>query len=86
MGGSAGVGVLLLASIHDRTIAVAALALFAFFTALSMGLLSTGFGLTLSSSPVRRTFHRAAPMLGVASLAFGAWYALSALSVTPYYF
>ena len=48
MGGSAGVGVLLLAAIHDRVVAVLALALFAFFTAVSMALLSTGFGLTLS--------------------------------------
>src|ERR671937_3280632 len=45
MGGSAGVGVLLLASIHNRAIAVIALALFASFTAVSMALLSTGFGL-----------------------------------------
>src|SRR5712691_4425068 len=48
MGGSAGVGVLLLAAIHDRLIAVVALALFAFFTAVSMAVLSTGFGLALS--------------------------------------
>ncbi|PWU23720.1 MAG: hypothetical protein C5B48_08065 [Candidatus Rokuibacteriota bacterium] len=86
MGGSAGVGVLLLASIHDRTVAVAALALFAFFTAVSMGLLSTGFGLTLSSSPVRRAFPRVVPALGLLSLAFGMWYSLGALDVAPYVF
>ncbi len=86
MGGSAGVGILLLASIHSRAVAVAALALFAFCTAVSMALLSTGFGLTLGSAPVRRSFARVAPVLGVASLLFGAWYALGALSVAPYYF
>src|SRR3954465_15026531 len=51
MGGSAGVGVLLLASIHDRGIAVAALGLFAFCTALSMAALSTGWGMMLATSP-----------------------------------
>ena len=86
MGGSAGVGVLLLAAIHDRAVAVIALALFAFFTAVSMALLSTGFGMTLSRGPIRNSFHRLAPALGFASLAFGLWYALGALDVAPYYF
>ncbi len=85
MGGSAGVGVLLLASIHDRLVASAALGLFAFCTALSMAALSTGFGLTLASGPVRGVFPRLAPVLGVASLAFGVWYALGALNFAPYY-
>jgi high-affinity nickel permease len=86
MGGSAGVGVLLLAAIHSRPVAVAALALFALFTAASMSLLSTGFGLTLSSARARRSFHRLAPALGGASLLFGVWYALGALTVAPYVF
>jgi high-affinity nickel permease len=84
MGGSAGVGVLLLAAIHNRAVAVLALALFAFFTAVSMALLSTGFGLTLSSAPARRSFNRIAPALGAASLVFGVWYALGALELAPY--
>jgi hypothetical protein len=86
MGGSAGVGILLLAAIHSRAVAVLALGLFAFFTAVSMSLLSTGFGLTLSSGPARRSFNRLAPALGTASLLFGVWYALGALAVAPYYF
>jgi high-affinity nickel permease len=86
MGGSAGVGVLLLASIHDRTIAIAALGLFAFCTAVSMALLSTGWGMALASSPGRSSLARFAPVLGCASLAFGVWYALAALSLAPYYF
>jgi high-affinity nickel permease len=85
-GGSAGVGVLLLASIHDHALALAALAIFAVCTALSMALLSTGFGRALGSAPVRASFDRVAPVLGVASLAFGAWYALGALELTPYFF
>jgi ABC-type nickel/cobalt efflux system permease component RcnA len=86
LGGSAGVGILILAAIHNRAVALLALALFAFFTAVSMALLSTGFGLTLSSEPVRRSFNRIAPALGMASLLFGVWYALGALAITPYYF
>ena len=86
MGGSAGVGVLLLASIHDHLIAVAALGLFALCTALSMAALSTGFGFTLSRGPARTVFPRLAPVLGLLSLSFGVWYALGALNVAPYYF
>jgi ABC-type nickel/cobalt efflux system permease component RcnA len=41
IGGSAGVGVLLLAAIQSHVLAVAALALFALFTAVSMAILST---------------------------------------------
>jgi high-affinity nickel permease len=84
IGGSAGVGVLLLAAIRSHVIAVLALALFAFFTAVSMALLSTGFGLTFSSERVRRSFHRIAPALGATSLVFGVWYSLGALAIAPY--
>lgn len=86
MGGSAGVGVLLLASIHDHLLAVAALAIFAFCTALSMALLSTGLGRALACAPMTASFDRLAPALALVSLAFGAWYALGALDVTPYFF
>jgi ABC-type nickel/cobalt efflux system permease component RcnA len=86
VGGSAGVGVLLLASIDERAVAVVALTVLAIFTAVSMTMLSTGLGLTLSSSPVRGSFARLAPALGVSSLAFGVWYALGALELAPYYF
>jgi high-affinity nickel permease len=86
MGGTAGVGLLLLASIHDHAVALAALALFAFFTAVSMALLSTGFGLTLGSAVVRRSFNRLAPVLGALSLVFGVWYALGAQGFVPHAF
>jgi high-affinity nickel permease len=86
MGGTAGVGLLLLATIRSHALAVVALALFAFFTAVSMALLSTGFGLTLGTAGVRRSFQRIAPTLGVASLAFGVWYALGAQGLVPYLF
>jgi high-affinity nickel permease len=86
MGGSAGVGILLLSSIPSHALAVASLALFALCTALSMALLSTGWGLTLGTARARRSFARVAPVVGLVSLAFGVWYALGAQSVLPYYF
>ena len=86
IGGSGGVGVLLLATIQSHAVALVALLLFASFTAVSMALLSTGFGLTLSRPRVQRSFARVAPVLGVTSLGFGVWYALGALAVTPYWF
>jgi high-affinity nickel-transport protein len=85
MGGSAGVGVLLLATIDDHVVAAAALALFALCTAVSMAALSTGLGLALGRGPVRAIFPRLAPVLALASLSFGVWYALGALEVAPYY-
>ena len=84
MGGTAGVGLLLLATIQNRALAVAALAVFAACTAVSMTLLSAGFGVALSTRAVRRSFHHVAPALGVASLVFGVWYALGAQGVVPY--
>jgi hypothetical protein len=85
MGGSAGVGILLLSAIDDRLVAVGTLGLFALFTALSMAFLSVGVGATLGAGRVRDSFHRIAPALGVSSMAFGVWYALGALSLAPYY-
>jgi high-affinity nickel-transport protein len=86
MGGTAGVGLLLLAAIQSRPLAIAALTVFAFCTALSMAALSTGFGLALASAPARRSFHVFAPALGASSLAFGVWYALGAQGLVPYVF
>jgi ABC-type nickel/cobalt efflux system permease component RcnA len=86
IGGSAGVGVLLLATIHDQALAVGALLLFAAFTAVSMALLSAGFGVALGSRGVQRSFQAVAPVIGTVSLAFGIWYGLGALHVAPYVF
>jgi len=82
IGGSAGVGILLVSTIEGRALALAGLAILAAFTAVSMTLLTTGFGLTLTSKPLGRF----APALGAVSLAFGVWYALGAQEVLPYYF
>jgi hypothetical protein len=56
------------------------------FTAVSMSVLSTGFGATLTARPVRAAFGTIAPALGALSLAFGVWYATAAWSVSPYPF
>ncbi len=81
-GGSAGVGVLLLAAIPGHGLAVASLGLFAVATAVSMTVLSGGVGRTLGARPIARI----APVLGAASLAFGVWYTLGALDLAPYVF
>jgi cytochrome c biogenesis protein CcdA len=86
MGGSAGVGVLLLAAIPDRVEAIAALGLFATFTAVSMTLATTTFGYALSRPRVLRHFGTLAPAMGALSLAFGVWYSLGALNAVPYVF
>jgi high-affinity nickel permease len=78
LAGSAGVGVLLVASIRSTTLAVAALLTLAVFAAISMSLLSTAFGSVLASRPVQGTFGVVAPALGSASLAFAVWYATAA--------
>ena len=84
MGGSAGIGVLLLAAIPSAPVAVASLVLLAAFTGVSMTVLTSGFGATLSARPVAGAVTGAIPAIGVASLAFGLWYAAAAWSLAPY--
>jgi hypothetical protein len=86
MGGSAGVGVLIVASVESAWLSVLALGLLAAFTTVSMALVTTGFGLTLVSRPVRAAFGTVAPALGLASLGFGVWYGTAAWGVAPYPF
>jgi ABC-type nickel/cobalt efflux system permease component RcnA len=86
IGGSGGLTLLLLSTITDKVEAAAALLLFAVGTALSMALLSTAFGFAIAGGPVGKNFERVAPMLGVLSLGFGAWYAFGALGLVLYPF
>lgn len=86
IGGSGGLTLLLLSTISDKVQATGALVVFAAGTAISMALLSTVFGLAISGGPIGRNFERVAPVLGVLSAAFGAWYALGALGVVVYPF
>jgi ABC-type nickel/cobalt efflux system permease component RcnA len=82
IGGSAGVGILLVSTIDGRALALAALAVLAIFTAMSMTILTTGFGLSLGKRPLGGL----APALGAASFVFGLWYAMGAQDLLPYYF
>jgi ABC-type nickel/cobalt efflux system permease component RcnA len=84
VGGSAGVGVLLLATIPGQATAVAALFVLALGTALSMALLSSAFGYAITRGPVLRRMLAFAPAMGVLTLAFGVWYTLGAVGAVPY--
>jgi len=86
MGGSAGVGVLLLAAMPSRTLALVSLVVLALFTAVSMTIVTTGFGAVLSARRVTGALTTAAPALALSSLAFGVWYAAAAWSLAPYPF
>jgi hypothetical protein len=86
MGGSAGVGILLLAAIPSQTAALVALVILALFTAVSMTIVTSGFGWTLSLRPVAGAVAASVPAIGLSSLAFGLWYAAAAWSVAPYPF
>ena len=74
LSGSAGVSVLVLASVETTRVAVFALLTLALGTGVSMWVITTIFGATLASKPLRSLFRVVAPALAVASLSFGVWY------------
>jgi ABC-type nickel/cobalt efflux system permease component RcnA len=85
VGGSAGVSLLIVASVAgDRAVAALCLLLLAGGAALSMALLSSAFGYALARGSVLRNARAAIPALGVAGLLFGMWYALAALDAVGY--
>jgi ABC-type nickel/cobalt efflux system permease component RcnA len=84
MGGSAGVSILLLATISDKAEAVAALLVLAVGTALSMAALSSAFGYAITRGPVLTRMLALSPAMGVVTLAFGGWYVLGAIGAVPY--
>jgi ABC-type nickel/cobalt efflux system permease component RcnA len=84
IGGSAGVGVLVLAAIPGQAEAVVALLIFALGTAASMAALSSAFGYAITRGPVLRRALAFAPAMGFATLAFGCWYTLGAVGAVPY--
>ena len=79
LGGSAGVGILLVGAVPDRTEGVIALLIFAGATAVSMALVSTAFGYALVSGALRHRSSDLLPWLGCASLLFGMWYSAGSL-------
>jgi cytochrome c biogenesis protein CcdA len=78
IGGSAMVGLLVVGAAANRTLGVLALILFAAGTAVSMALVSAAFGYVLARGPVSRLVAPLMPVVGLASLAFGVWYAAGA--------
>lgn len=86
VGGSAGMGVLLVAGVPGAAAGLAALAVLAIGTAVSMASVSSAFGYALARGPLLRRFEQAAPVFGALSVAFGLWYGLAAFSAVPYAF
>lgn len=82
VGGSAAVGLLLLASIDARALALGALVFFAGFTALSMTLISDGLGRALVRATPRTGLVVGIPVLALAAFAVGAYYGASGLGLT----
>ena len=79
LGGSAGVGILVVGAASNQLAGMAALVLFAVGTAVSMALVSAAFGYALARGPVAQRVGSLVPLLALASLIFGAWYTLDAL-------
>lgn len=79
VGGSAAAGVLLVASFPTPAAAGLGLAVFAVATALAMATATAAVSATLARSRSWGRLETAVPVLGVASLAFGVWYAVSSL-------
>jgi len=77
VGGSAAAGALLVAPVADRGAALAVLGCFSLATAVAMGAASSTLGAVLRG-PAARRVEAWVPALGVASLAFGLWYAARA--------
>jgi len=76
VGGSAGVGLLLLAAIPDPGVALAGLVVFAVSAALAMGAVAAGLGRGLATLPTRPS--------AVFLCAFGLWYLGAAAMGVPY--
>ena len=87
MGGSAGVGVLLLAAIHNRGVAVAgARAVRPLHGRLDGAPLDGLRADALASATAQRRSTGSHPRSAAPSLLFGVWYALGALQLAPYFF
>jgi high-affinity nickel permease len=79
LAGSAGVAILIVAAVPNRTMAVAALLVMVVGTALSMSVLSAAIGRAFTVAGARRAFNRGVPALAGAACVFGVWYSATAL-------
>lgn len=79
IGGSAGTGVLLIAAASTPAVGALALLVYAAGTAVSMAVVSAVVGHGLATGAVGRRFEPLIPVIGMASLLFGIWYAAVAV-------
>lgn len=79
IGGSAGAGVLLIAAASSPAVGTLALVVYAAGTAVSMGLVSAFVGHGLATGAIGRRLEPLVPVIGVASMLFGIWYAAGAV-------
>jgi ABC-type nickel/cobalt efflux system permease component RcnA len=79
LAGSAGVAILIVAAVPNRTMAVAALLVMVVGTAVSMSVLSAAIGRAFTAAGTRRAFNRGVPALAAAACLFGVWYSATAL-------
>jgi hypothetical protein len=79
VGGSAGIGLVLLGGISSHVAGAFALLAFAVATAVSMTFVTAAFGSVLAHGRVAGRLGALAPALGTGGLLFGVWYALGAL-------
>jgi High-affinity nickel-transport protein len=77
-GGSAGAGLLILATIPDRPVALVGMLAFALSAAVAMSAVAAGLGRTLQAVPARP--------LGAFVATFGVWYVAAAAAGAPYPF
>jgi ABC-type nickel/cobalt efflux system permease component RcnA len=80
--GSAAAGLIVLAASPDTMTRVAALAVFAAGTAVSMAVVSAALGYAVARGPARR-FEALVPAVGLAGFAFGVAYGLHAAGMAP---
>ena len=78
VGGSAAIGLMILAAVPDHRVALAGLLVFAVSTALAMGAVAAGLGRGLRALPARP--------VGRFVCAFGVWYLAAAAVGAPYPF
>jgi ABC-type nickel/cobalt efflux system permease component RcnA len=79
VGGSAGIGILLVGAISGGAAAATALVLFALAAAASMAFVSAALGTALVRPAIRRRLALLVPVLGLAGLLFGVHYMLAAV-------
>jgi hypothetical protein len=85
MGGSAGLGLLLLlASITNQALALTALFLFAGCAAISMTMVSAAFAASIDGPSATARINRVAPVLACASALVGFWYLGGAVGLVAY--